>query len=105
MRLLLALSATLCLSAGCTGVIGGQGPAPAGGGGVAGDPSALGWQPVTPCDPVLPTRVTRLQDRQLANAIRDLLGAAARAHIQTTSGGGQDFLSAKAAAVTGAVAL
>ncbi len=74
------------------------------------DPSnpGPGTTPGNPTDEVrLPIgpRVTRLTDRQLSNAIRDLLGLDHAPVIETTSGGREEFIPSHPAAVNGGVAL
>ena len=63
------------------------------------------WTPLKPCAPVLPTRVSRLSDRHVANAVRDLLGLAATPTLLTSSSGTELFLLNKPAPVNGSVAL
>ncbi len=100
---------------GCTGTAdgppanaaaGAAGSSAAGGGSATGGGSttvAGGWQPLTPCEPVLEQRVTRLSDRHLANALGELLGIPAPA-IETGALSEDAFIPGKAAAVTGATA-
>jgi hypothetical protein len=102
-----------CTSSACTGQIGegvpgtgstaGANNGSTTGGGVSG-PGA-GWQPIKACDPVLPTRVSRLSDRHLGNAVRDLLALAATPTLQTSSSSTEQFLLNKPAPVDGSVAL
>jgi hypothetical protein len=117
---------------GCEGTIGGIGPSegfdvapghagmPSGSGGSAIPPgSASGsggtgptdtpplpttFTPLTPCEPVLPRRVTRLSDRHLSHAIGDLLKID-RPAIETGSLAQAAFLPGKPAAVNGGVAV
>ncbi len=84
-------------AAGVTAAGGGTGTA--GGGTGAADP----WQPLTPCEPALEQRVTRLSDRHLANAVAELLGIPAPA-IETGALSEDAFIPGKAASVTGATA-
>jgi hypothetical protein len=56
------------------------------------------------CEP-LPARVARLQDRQLANTMRDLLELDAAPELRTSSSSREAFIPNAAAAVSGAVAL
>src|SRR5687767_5554772 len=88
----------LTVGAACVGSIdrsegspGGAAGAPGSGGSpnLPAPPTAAGWQPVRPCEPLLPRRVTRLQDRHLANAVRDLLGLASAPEIDTSTGDGE----------------
>ena len=73
------------------------------GGAGGGASTASGWQPLTPCEPVLEQRVTRLSDRHLANALAELLGIPAPA-IETGALSEDAFIPGKAASVTGATA-
>jgi hypothetical protein len=62
------------------------------------------FSPLTPCDPVLPRRVSRLSDQHLSHAIADLLAVEPPA-IETGSLGQNAFLPGKAAAVNASVAV
>jgi len=81
-------------------------PGGSGGGGAAsgGTTDPQNWAPVVACEPTLPVKVTRLSDRHLAHALRDLLGLAAPPPLSTSSSSSEQFLPNKAAAVDGAVA-
>lgn len=89
----------------CTGEIGSQG-------GLVGGPAAPGDIP-GPGGPGtssgvckgLSARVSRLTDRQLANAVRDLLGLSKTPAFETGSGGKEEFMPVRPAAVSGGVAL
>jgi hypothetical protein len=101
-----------CTASACTGSIGdasgGSDSTGSGGpGSTTGGSTTPGvnWQPLTPCDPVLRTRVSRLSDRHFANAIRDLLGLSATPTLQTSSSSTELFLLNKPAPVNGSVAL
>jgi hypothetical protein len=63
------------------------------------------WEFTEPCEPVLPRRVTRLSDRHLGNAIKDLLALGEAPKLDTTSGAAEAFLANKASSVNGAVSL
>jgi hypothetical protein len=62
------------------------------------------FSPLTPCEPVLPRRVTRLSDQHLSHAVADLLAVEPPA-IETGSLGQNAFLPGKAASVNGSVAV
>lgn len=66
-------------------------------------PFAEQWRPAAPCTPTLPKRTTRLSDRHLANAIRDLLTLPTAPAFQSTSGSREAFIPNKAASLDGAV--
>lgn len=130
-RIVRGLIVSSTLLAGCSGSIDGDGASSnpdgtprspgtggmpgTGGGGAGALPKNPDGTPVAPpsnliptqgtCSGALPTRVTRLADRHLANAIRDLLDLAAAPRIQTGVGALEEFLPNKPAAVNGSVAL
>lgn len=73
------------------------------GGGAGQMPQGGGWTPLTPCEPVLEQRVTRLSDRHVAKALAELLHIPAPA-IETGALSEDAFIPGKAATVNGAVA-
>lgn len=77
--------------------------ASSGGGSASQMPQAGGWTPLTPCEPVLEQRVTRLSDRHIAKALAELLDIPAPA-IETGALSEDAFIPGKAATVNGAVA-
>lgn len=76
---------------------------PATGGGPGTMPEGAEWTPLTPCDPVLEQRVTRLSDRHISKALAELLNIPAPA-IETGALSEDAFIPGKAATVNGAVA-
>jgi hypothetical protein len=80
---------------------GAAGAAAAGGAGTT--PAGADWEPLTPCEPVLEQRVTRLSDRHIAKALAELLSIPAPA-IETGALSEDAFIPGKAATVNGAVA-
>jgi hypothetical protein len=106
LRKLSTLVSILALGA-CTGALiepsgKADGPNPGAGGSSSSQPNT--WKPVEPCAPVAMTRVQRLSDRHLANALRDLLNLENAPEIRTSSSALEQFLPNKPALVTGAVA-
>ncbi len=83
------------------GTAGAAGATAAGGAGTA--PAGADWEPLTPCDPVIEQRVTRLSDRHIAKALSELLSIPAPA-IETGALSEDAFIPGKAATVNGAVA-
>jgi hypothetical protein len=83
---------------------GASGQAPSGGSAAAGAGGSGSDSDDQACEP-MPTRVTRLQDRHISNAIRDLLELEAPPAFRTASSSIEAFIPNKAASVTGAVAL
>src|SRR5262245_50169809 len=90
----------------------GSSPTPGGSAGSAGAsagggpgqlPQGEGWTPLTPCEPVLDQRVTRLSDRHIAKALAALLDIPAPA-LETGALSEDAFIPGKAATVNGAVA-
>lgn len=69
------------------------------------DPFSDTWRPAAACSPTLPKRTTRLSDRHLANAMRDLLALPAAPAFASTSGSRESFIPNKAAPLDGAVFL
>jgi hypothetical protein len=78
---------------------GGSGPGP----GTIGGPTAA--TPGGACNTAVSRRVTRLRDRHIANAIRDLLALEKTPEVSTGAAGTEEFLPNKAAVMTGAVAV
>ena len=96
---------------GCDGAPGSS-PTPGGAAGSAGTSAGGGpgtmvegaaWTPLTPCEPVLDQRVTRLSDRHIAKALAELLSIPAPS-IETGALSEDAFIPGKAATVNGAVA-
>jgi hypothetical protein len=83
------------------GAAGSAGASAAGGAGTT--PAGADWQPLTPCDPVIEQRVTRLSDRHIAKGLSELLAIPAPA-IETGALSEDAFIPGKAATVNGAVA-